>query len=323
MFFVLFGTQGIRNRVRFALVIVATAGLVALAGLFYFRFVHGIDDIYQPTFDFIRSAPGRDPLKSPRLEWLGRFTWLYATPAVLVTATALAWRRMVVFDRTDRLALALCTTQYALQWIDQFARDGNGLEISYYWSMSYPSLAVALAAVVARLTHRLRWPTAAGLTAVWCGLLVVGVPDALRLPHSVGFALIAVISIAAVIALADGLPTLAAAGLGVFVIWTQIGAPAYDPTAYHGFNMSPRYDRLYWSNGDEADALFGETLWFEDQMDRVPNDAETYFVPTASWPSTIIGIYQAHVTGRIIEMQPTLDIAIASEPSSSSTAPKR
>ena len=72
----------------------------------------------------------------------------------VVTTLATARRRSSKLARVEVVALALCSVQYVYQWVDQFLRDGYGLEVSFYWSFSYPTFAVALAVMVGRLTPR-------------------------------------------------------------------------------------------------------------------------------------------------------------------------
>jgi len=306
--FILNGTKGWANKIMYSAVIIGTALGVLAFGLFYFRWVHGIDNLYQPTIDFIRTFEGVDPLKSPRLEWLGFFTWLYAPPVLIATVLGLAVRRTFRFDRMEWAAFTICAGQYVLQWIDQFVRNGNGLEISYYWSMSYHSLAVALALLLGRMVEGINLKQALGAIAAWCLLLIVGVPNSLRLPSSLGFALLASIIVLTIVIGAKFKPALGGAVLVGFIVWSQIGAPNYDPSVYHRFTNNPLYDRLFWSDGDFTDSLYQETVWFEDQMDTLPNDDQSFYIPVSGLASPIFGIYQAHVTGRLVALDETLAI---------------
>ncbi len=308
--FILNGSKGWTNKILHTAIIIATAVTVLSLGLFYFRWFYGIDNLYQPTIDFIQAGVGVDQLKSPRLDWLGFFTWLYAAPILLAVVLGLTLRRTVKFDRMEWAAFTICGAQYCLQWVDQFVRNGDGLEISYYWSMSYPSLAVAIALLIGRLTKGITIAQALGACISWCLLLVIGVPDLLRLPSGLGFALVATLVVGFIVALARSTPAASGGLLAVFVLWSQIGAPDYDPSSYHFFNASPLYDEMFWADGDTSEALYRETVWFENQMDTLTHDSQSFYVPVGSrsQASPILGIYQAHVAGRLLALDETLHI---------------
>ena len=197
----------------------------------------------------------------------------------------------------------MCGVQYVYQWFDQFVRDGNGLEVSYYWSFAYPTFAIALALLLGRLTTNARSMTLYLLLGGWIAMLIVGIPGALRLPAGLGFFLVAVIAVGALAAVATRSSTLTAAGLVLVVGWTQIGAPTYDPTSYFEINVSPRYDQLYRKAGAPSEVIYAEAVWFAEQMDRIPNDASTSFVPVGGWSTSIVGLYAPHPISRIVPME--------------------
>ncbi len=302
--FILNGTAGWRNKILYSATIITTAITVLVFGLFYFRWFYGIDNLYRPTIDFIQAGVGVDKLKSPRLDWLSFFTWLYAAPALLAVVVGLALRRTFRFDRMEWAAFIICGGQYGLQWVDQFIRNGDGLEISYYWSMSYPSLAIALALLLGKMTKQATLPQALAACVAWTLLLIAGVPDILRFPSGLRFALVAALVIALTIVVSKASSSISAALIALFVLWSQIGAPHYDPSAYHFFNASPRYDKMFWSDGDHSESLYQETIWFEEQMDQIPNDSQSFYIPVGSrsQASPILGIYQAHVAGRLLAL---------------------
>jgi hypothetical protein len=68
--------------------------------------------------------------------------------------------------------------------------------------------------------------------------------------------------------------------------------------------MSPRYGELFRQAGNLSETVFGEAVWFERQMDKVPNDASTSFVVLGPWTSPISGLYAPHVTNHLL----TLDL---------------
>ena len=292
---------GWRRRARLLVVSALTASALIVAGLVLFRARYGIPNVYEPTIRFARTYAGDpDAWKSPRLEWLGKFTWVYTPPVLLAVAAAMSIRRKVVWSRVEVGALVLCAAQYAFQWIDQFVRDGFGLELSFYWSFVLPAYLVALAVVVAKICQPVSSRSLAAVAAVWLLVLVGGIPAALRLPAGWWLLVVSVAAVAALIAVTLRHPALGAGALVVGLLWMQIGAPHYDPTAYFFLNVSPRYDEVIWRAGDESDVFFDEAVWFAEQMDKVPNDASTSFISAGGWSSAISGLYAPHVTGRII-----------------------
>lgn len=295
------GTSGLRARLRF-LALAGAAGAVVLAGgLVLFRWRYGLDNVYEPTIHFLRTYEG-DPAawKSPRLDWLSRFTWLYAPPILLISGILIARARRLSWSRTERMALGICAVQYVVQWYDQFIRDGFGLEISFYWSFMYPSLAVAIAVVVGKLTTGTSARAVGAVAAAWVVFLLVGVPGWARLPAGAWFGLVATLVVGAAIASARRASLLATVLVVGLLGWIQIGAPTYDPSAYFFLNVSPRYDELFRRGGDASEVILDEAIWFADQMDRVPNDAGTSFVVVGGWSSTISGLYAPHVSGRLV-----------------------
>lgn len=278
-------------------------GVTVLGGLVLFRWQYGLTNVYRPTIAFLRTYEG-DPAawKSPRLDWLARFTWLFGPPILLVSAWAVAWRRNITWSKVERAGLYLCAAQYLIQWYDQFGRDGFGLELSFYWSFVYPAYAVALVLVVRRFTLDLGARGTSALVVGWLVLLYVGVPQALRLPPGVVFGVLAVAICGAAAFLARRAVAAALAIVLGLIAWTQLGAPSYDPTAYFFLDVSPRYDQLFRKAGRASEQVLNEAVWFEDEMDRVANDASTSFVVVGGWASSISGLYAPHVTGRLLSV---------------------
>jgi hypothetical protein len=299
----LLGAKRLRDKAFVAAFIGVGVSMTVLGGLLLFRWRYGIDNVYQPTLDFIRTHNVRDGFKSPRLEWLWHYTWLWATPSLLLVAIGSARRRAVRLSRPEIYALGLCALQYVYQWIDQFVRDGDGLEVSYYWSYSLPTFLVALAIVLGRLTAGTAPLKIVAATAAWLIFLLVGVPDFARLPAGVGF-FICALAMVTVVVLACGRYPFAAAMIVLFAVgWMQIGAPHYDPSSYFLLNTTPRYDQLYRRAGDLNETIYREAVWFEDEMDNIVNDASTSFVAVGQWSISIIGLYAPHVVGRVVGLE--------------------
>ncbi len=290
------------GRAKIAATVTITAVVVTLFGLLYFRHFYGIANIYQPTIDFLRAGVGPDPLKSPRVEWLGRFTWLYVTPVVLVAWAALALRaRPGRLDPMETRAAVAAGVQYLLHWADQFGRGGGGLEIPYYWSMTYCTLGVSLALLVGRLIRGRRPIELVIAVAAGLNLLLIGVPDRLRLPGGAAFfALAAVVAVALGALVIRRRPASAAALVVTFTAWAQIGAPPYDPTSYHPFNLTPQYDHLFWEYGEGSETAYREGIWFLSVMEQIDHQDQALFLPVSAWAGPLVGLYQAQLGQRVI-----------------------
>jgi hypothetical protein len=300
------GARGIRQRLTLAVMISAGAAAVVLGGLALFRWRYGIENVYQPSIDFARAriSDGAGVWKDPRLHWMGRFTWLYAAPMLLAVAAVLARRGIVRFNRVEVSALLLCGAQIVVQAINQFVFDEVDLEVSFYWSFSFPTFAVALAVVVARLGAGARPSVLLAIGAGWVVFLLAGVPDFLRLPAGLLFALLAVSVLVLLAVLARRSAVAAIVVVIAFIGWTQIGAPVYDPKAHTPINVAPNYDQLFRKAGDESETVYHEAVWFSEQMDKIANDASTSFVPVGQWSSTITGLYAPHVIARLVDVDP-------------------
>ena len=296
-----FGAGTYRGRLAITAGIGAVAIATLLAGLLWFRWRYGIHNVYQPTIDFLRHQPGPDALRSPRHEWLWQFTWLYGPPIVMLAYVGIARVRKIRLDRTERIALGLCAFQYAYQWIDQFIRKGDGLEVSYYWSFMYPAFGVLLVIGIGRATSGARSRVVLLIAVMWVALLAFGLPDSLRLPDGAWFFLLAAAVVgAAVVVGVRSAPAGAAIVLGLLA-WMHLAPPAYDPSAYHPYNVSPRYDLLYRQAGNLSERTLDEIVWFERQMDTVPFDAYTAFAPMAALSGTVSGVYAPHIDGRLLD----------------------
>ncbi|MEZ5409179.1 MAG: hypothetical protein R2761_14215 [Acidimicrobiales bacterium] len=296
------GSTTWRGRIKLAVAILIAAASVIVLGLLYFRYLYQIPNIYQPTIDFLRGGVGPDPLKSPRLEWLGRFTWLYVTPMVLVAWGVVArCARPGRLDAIETRAAIATGIQYGLHWVDQFGRDGAGLEIPYYWSATYCTLGVSLALLVGRLVRGRRPVELLIAVATGLNLLLIGVPDGFRLPAGAAFFALAAGVAAGVAALVVRRRTAtAAAALVTFAVWAQIGAPPYDPTAYHPYNLTPQYDHLFWGDGEASESAYREGIWFLSVLDQVEDQDQSLFLPVSGWAAPLIGLYQAQLGQRAI-----------------------
>jgi hypothetical protein len=289
------------------------------AGWVLFRVVYSQPNLYGSTLEAI-SKIGNDPLKSPRLEWLGSFTWLYGTP-ILVAATLIVAARppagkhrfQIRLRAAEWAVLGLASAQYAYQWIDQFVRGGPGLELSYYFVYALPSTLLVLAVFVERCAQRLRWERAVALAAAWLVLVYWGGSLPIELPRAGGFAVLAAVvlgSCALVARRSAGLVGMTIAG---FVLATQLVAPRYDPSAYHLYNVSPRLDELFLPSPTHAERTLSEVIWLRGVLGDAPSIEEAAFIPTGGWLSDsnyVAGLFGPQPTRRLL----FVDNAIAPTP---------
>jgi MFS family permease len=301
----LFGNSiNFRRRIYLAMWIGISGSVVVFGGYLLFHFFFGIDNVYYPTWRFLRTfqVQNPDPWRSPNLRWLGAHTWIYAAPFVVATGLLAAWRSRIPLDRIQKLAFFLCLTQWIYQWFDQFVRLGYGLELSFYWSFSLPSFLVALCFVAGNLTRDLQQRSTIVLTLLWLVLLLAGVPNLVRLPRSTGFAAVsAVVLIAIALAVRRYIFWSAFAAL-MMLGWMQIGAPKYDPLLFMKLDNRPKYDKIIRQSGNLSETVYHEAIWFSNALDKIPNDSETSFVVLSTWASAVTGLYAPQVTGRIITL---------------------
>ena len=292
-----------RGALTVSVTIAVGAAIPIVMGLFWFRWRYGMHNVYQPTIDYIRlNSKVAHGVASPNRGWLGKFTWIFAPPVLLISAAVMARRTAHPFDRAERIALWLCGLQYSYQWVDQFTRNGGGLELPYYWSYSVPSFIIALAVFVGHFFQ----PERSGLTvsaiAVPAVLLLVGVPSFARLPPGLWYAGCGLVAIVAIVWSARRSTSLAVVLLIVWITWTQIGAPAFVPPALQVFPSDPHYDNLYGRATTTSELTFDQILWFEKQMDRVPDDWTANFIAIDETASDVEAIYGPHVTDKMIRL---------------------
>jgi hypothetical protein len=274
---------------------------VVLAGLVWFRLRYDVPNVYAPTIDWVReNADHVDNLKADAPGWWWYYTWIWGVPTLLLSAAVLHRLRRVRFDRTEALALLLLAAQYAIHWLDHLGRQGNMIEIPYYWSFVYPALGVATALFLGRVTADMGWRTAALGALAWFALLVL-LPSGTRLP--VGPGLLLVLGTAVVGTALASRRWLPAAGIGVVlvVLVTQVAAPQYAPDRF-GANMNPLYHEIYWAGDGPSvsEDLYRELIWFEERLDPVPRNGEALFVTVGPWSSLLPALYGAHVGGQFL-----------------------
>ena len=250
--------------------------VVIAAGFIAFRVFYGVPNVYEPTIDFVSSSTDyRDRLKSPRLEWLGAFTWIY-NPILLAVSAALLQRRHrshPVLRDGSRVAGILLGV-YGLLVIDQFVRDGNGLEIPYYWSLAVPTVLVGAGFMIGAWNWS--WRQVFLILGAWWLCLVASRLVDVRLPGGGWLVVIAVLAIAVMLRVGSSRPALASVSLILVVLVTQVFPPGYDPSSYHPYNTHPDYRGIFYRAGSGNDELWEDMQFALKHLDRV-DDNDLYF----------------------------------------------
>jgi hypothetical protein len=283
--------------------IVLGFGSTLLMGLVWFRSRYGIDDVYAPTVSFVRNNTGFvDPLKSPNVQWMAAFLWIYIPGVLLVVfrCNRTLWKK---YRHHGGAALWWITLViYGFQWVDQFLRDGPSLELPYYFVLVYPTIALLTALIVGSVV----WTRFTGILTVacWAVLLLRLGPFRNRIAEGLaGLALIGVVLIV-VVGISRKFPVSAAALLVLVVVSMQVAAPSYDPTSYHPYNLSPEYQNVFGGETARTDSLLEDTIWLEDELDLLPTDAGLFFAASGE-ATNMVGIYGPHVTGHLVAISDT------------------
>jgi hypothetical protein len=299
-----------RKAVSHFLILVFSGFAVCIVGMLFFRWRYDLPNVYQPTVRFLSQSSGRDPLQSPRLTWMRYFIWIYAVPLVLITAAVLHFSRRVRFRRVDSLVFVLCLIQYLWQWVDQFVRNAASLEIPYYWSYILPTFGFALAFLVGSLLENKGIFSTFLITFVLIGAIRWKVFDPGFLSSSpTALVVLACAWVLAMWGLLHVSRPITATVLVSGVLITQVGAPIYDPSAYHPYNMSPQYAQVFNQPNSLAAKVYDAALWFEEELDRIPDDHLTHFIIAGGFSSIIVGVYAPQVTGRGIRLEEDLTMS--------------
>ncbi|MEO6570523.1 MAG: hypothetical protein ABIO83_03160 [Ilumatobacteraceae bacterium] len=284
---------------------VIALGIAAVIGIGYVLFhQYGIQNVYQPSIDFMKESAGyHDPLKSPRLTWLLYFVWIYGPIILLAAGAALPHvRAMIRSDRVVAFAAVLLVVQFTWQGLDQFVRDGDGLEIAYYWSYICPTFLAATAIFIG--VHAVRsWWTVIGFSTAWTAGLAWRIWAPFDLPPGVWFVIIAVVAIAGAVRLASWRPDLPWIPVLGLVLLTQVAAPDWVPFAFHPYDMSPDYDQIAFHSRSDSARVLDEIVWFEQRLDELPTDVDLSFI-TADAASSGPALYGAQLTGAAINLDP-------------------
>lgn len=293
-----------RTRLILAAVVVASAGAVVMFGLILFRARFGIPNVYEPTIRFLREhTTYQEPVKSPRLWWMGYRLWIYIPLLILFTWRYLVRRHAVVFDRAERTILITCAVQYGFQIWFQFSRHGSTLEIPYYWSIMVPSLTLAVVvilATLAELTDRRVLPITVFVVVLVAMLSSSALPEV----YASWIDALILVGVAAAVWHRLGLRAQGfAVGAAVFIVFTlQVGAPRGEPTLPGEAIIQASYETVYNSEDSPGIDGFRAATWFSQQMNTLSSSLRhsTFFWIGGAHGHQLAAMYSAHVAGRWI-----------------------
>lgn len=281
-----------------AVVVLLSFLTVILSGFVLFKYWYGVENIYQPTLDFIKNyvSPDVDGWRTPTRKWLLYFGWLYLPILYSIAAISIvkSSTRKVLF-RCSSLTLSIFLWHIYLE-----SKSGHALETSFYWSMLLsPALLTFMAVIGVVFTH-LRAQYSLLLIGIVVSLYILEIPQKLRFPH--GYSLIAIIGIATIVLVIVSKHT---AGIAVFSlvilsVWLQVGSPKYAVLTNGGDLNTPKYDLVYGKSASNSNEILRETIWFLNQMDKVPSDSFSTFLPAGRWSHAIVGTYIPHPFSRVV-----------------------
>jgi 4-amino-4-deoxy-L-arabinose transferase-like glycosyltransferase len=245
---------------------------VLVAGWALFRFRYGLPNVYEPTLEFLRTrAAEQDPLKSPRLWWMGYRLWIYLPLLVLAVYVGLQRWGRVVFDPVERTIVKTLLAQYCFQVWFQFSRHGSTLEIPYYWSYIVPSFVLAIS-VVGAAAFRSAAPRTLPLVAalVLVGLRLAGAPSPELFQSWIDAVIVVVVAVWASQRWLRSRPELAAVAFVAVVFAIQVGSPRPEPQLPEELRVLSSYDLLFSDARSDGIESFEAVTWFVRDMEQVP-----------------------------------------------------
>lgn len=290
--------QKSRKVLKEASVVILSFLTVILSGFVLFKYWYGVENIYQPTLDFIKNfaSPDVDGWRTPTRKWLLYFGWLYLPILYSIAAISIAKSstRKVLF-RCAFLTLSIFLWHIYLE-----TQNGHALETSFYWSMLLSPALLTITVVVSTVFTSLHsWHSLALMTGVLF-LYQYNIPQNIRLPH--GYPLIAIVGMAALILsiTSKRMASIAVFSLVILSVWLQVGSPKYAVLTNGGDLNTPKYDLVYGKSASKSNEILRETIWFLNQMDKVPSDSFSTFLPAGGWSYAIVGTYIPHPFSRAV-----------------------
>ncbi len=310
-----FGLVGICSIVWFAIAfrrttfkrILSTIGAFSFAflstlalGYLLFRFHFDVGNIYEPTIRFIRDfePPQIDLWTSPGKEWIGHFGWLYI-PVVVVIIAAAVFRDVMPSSKSIVRSVALILVMVYGFHVYMQVTKGHALETGYYWAMALPPVYLLLFLTYGSLVPKTRKGVHLGVaTVVLVFLIRQEVPQSYRLGS--GILLLATLLVLSTILffLSWFRQAVVFTLFALFLLWIQLGSPNYSTLTYGGDLNSPRYDLTFGKQASISDDVLREVIWFNKQMDRIPEDWKSTFLSAGGWSAAIVATYVPHPFSR-------------------------
>ena len=290
-----------RKVLKEASVVILSFLTVILSGFVLFKYWYGVENIYQPTLDFIKNyvSPDVDGWRTPTRKWLLYFGWLYLP--IMYSIVAISITKYGNSDSKKVLFRCVSLTSSIFLWhIYLETKSGHALETSFYWSMLLSPALLTFMVVTSKAFTDLRARYSLLLIGIVVSLYILEIPQKLRFPH--GYSLIAVIGIATIVLVIVSKHT---AGIAVFSlvilsVWLQVGSPKYAVLTNGGDLNTPKYDLVYGKSAFKSNEILRETIWFLNQMDKVPSDSFSTFLPAGGWSYAIVGTYIPHPFSRAV-----------------------
>jgi len=288
----------------FSIAITAIIGSVLsvfLVGALWFHYYFGVDNIYQPTVDFLRSNQRNtiDTGEGLTNAWIWNFGWLYI-PLVLVVAGY-----FISFQVSDSQKALIKKSSFATFAVFLFhllmqIRSGHALETSYYWSMSLPPTLILLFVLSALLMTRIRWFVNLLVLMLILTTLYVGVPELFHLRGGwVLFLTLCLFLLALVLLTSVNLTGTTLVFLALVTVLT-VGSPNHNNETPTGSFTSPLYEEVYRKRSKNSNAMLQEIIWFENVMDKLKGDAQATFISASREAWYIVGIYIPHPFERVL-----------------------
>jgi hypothetical protein len=290
---------------RWATLVAASAAgalVVVLGGMAFFRWRYGLANVYSPTIDFIRTkGTSQDPLKSPRLWWLGYRLWIYVPGLTLGVFYAMRrWGRFK-FDSAELAIAGTCLVQYVFQIWFQFSRHGTSLEISYYWSYIMPSFALTFC-IVAGALAKACGPRHLPSVALICVLLIriIGSPTPEIIQSWIDGLLLIVLCGYVGRRTFKSRPALASIGLVGAVFLPQTSGPRPEPILPDELRVLSSYELVYRQQSSPGIESFDAATWFVGAMDRLPEPVvrSAVFWYEGAIPARMSAMFGVQVSGR-------------------------
>jgi hypothetical protein len=294
-------TREFRKVLTQAVFVILSFLTVILLGFILFKYWYGVENIYQPTLDFIKNytSPDADGWRTPTRKWLLYFGWLYLP--MMYSIVAISITKYGNSDTKKVLFRCVSLTSSIFLWhIYLETKSGHALETSFYWSMLLSPALLTFMVVTSVAFTDLRARYSLLLVGIVVSLYILEIPQKLRLPN--GYSLIVIVGVATIVLVIVSRHTasISVFSLVILSVWLQVGSPKYAVFTNGGDLNTPKYDLVYGKSASTSNDILRETIWFLKQMDKVPSDSFSTFLPAGGWSYAIVGTYVPHPFGRVV-----------------------